>query len=332
MISVLALAVCATATVPAMADSTLPHTATDTPVSATPAPVPAPASARTSRPSGIVNYLSPDTVTLSAKELHSLAITKDYAGGGPSPFIRDGKLTYTYGAGGVPTIIAAPMQVVDVELEPGETVNEIVVGDSARWLVETGTAGASTAGATATSSTHLFVKPLDTGLESSAVVTTDRRVYHLRLISKPKDFTPYVGFVYMADLKRQVAAQKADEAKKERWQSTTTANGSPTDLAHLNFSYGIKGDTPWKPERVYDDGKKTYIQFPPSVGTGEMPALLVKKGKKDVLVNYRVKGRVMEVDGLFETIALVVGVNGGLFNTGFGGEKQQLVEITRIRG
>jgi LytS/YehU family sensor histidine kinase len=56
---------------------------------------------------------------------------------------------------------------------------------------------------------------------------------------------------------------------------------------------------------------------------------MVKKGKKDQLVNYRVKGRVMEVDGLFETIALVVGVNGGLFNSGLGGEKQQVVEITR---
>ena len=286
------------------------------------------------------NYLSPDTVSLSEKEMQGLEITKDFVKSGPKPFLANGKLTYVFGAGGVPAIIAAPMQVVDIELEPGETVNEIVIGDAARWLVETGTAGTGTAGtSTAGTSTtragtvgnvtHLFVKPLDTGLESSAVVTTDRRVYHLRLLSKPKDFTPYVGFVYLADLKEQLAVQKSDEARKKKWQSTSDAGGLATDLSKLNFDYDMKGETPWKPERVFDDGRKTYIQFPPSVRSGEMPALLVKKGRKDVLVNYRVKGRVMEVDGMFETIALVVGVNGGVFNTGIGGEKQQIVEITR---
>ena len=288
----------------------------------------APAEAATSP--GASNYLSPDTVPLSDKELQSLELTQDYLKNGPRPFLLDGKLTYVFGAGGVPSIIAAPMQVVDIELQPGESVNEIVIGDAARWLVETGMAGTGATGAgTAGNTTHLFVKPLDTGLESSAVVTTDRRVYHLRLLSKPKDFTPYVGFVYMADLKEQLAAQKSDEARKKKWQTTTDAGGVAADLSKLNFDYDIEGEAPWKPERVFDDGRKTYIQFPPSVSTGEMPALLVKKGRKDVLVNYRVKGRVMEVDGMFETIALVVGVNGGVFNTGIGGEKQRIVEITR---
>ena len=287
------------------------------------------ATAEAATSQGTNNYLSPDTVPLSDNELQALEITKDSVKSGPRPFLSGGRLTYVFGAGGVPAIIAAPMQVVDIELEPGEAVNEIVIGDAARWLVETGIAGAGMAGtSTAGNVAHLFIKPLDTGLESSAVVTTDRRVYHLRLLSKPKDFTPYVGFVYLSDLKAQLASQKSDEARKKKWQSTTDAGGLAADLSKLNFDYDMKGETPWKPERVFDDGRKTYIQFPPSVSTGEMPALLVKKGRKDVL-NYRVKGRVMEVDGMFETIALVVGVNGGLFNSGIGGEKQQIVEITR---
>ncbi|HBT96967.1 MAG TPA: P-type conjugative transfer protein TrbG [Desulfobulbaceae bacterium] len=231
-----------------------------------------------------------------------------------------GKLVYIYGAGGMPTIIAAPMRITDIELEPGEEVNEIVAGDNARWLIDKGAAG---------NTTHIFIKPLDVGLESSAVITIDRRVYHLRLVSKPKEHTPYVGFVYSDDLRKQLAAHQADDAKKKKWQSTADAGGAAASLASLNFDYEITGDAPWKPERVFDDGKKTYLQLPPEVSTGEMPVLLVKKGRKDVLVNYRVKGRVMEVDGLFETIALVVGINGGLFNTGFGGERQQIVEVTR---
>ena len=260
-------------------------------------------------------YLSPDTVPLSAKEKRVLDLVRQWSGKGKSgnttSFMQGGQLVYVHGAdGGIPVVIAAPLQVVDVELEPGEMVNEIVVGDSARWQVESGSAGAST---------HLFIKPIDVGLESSAVVTTDRRVYHLRLVSRKNDYTPYVGFVYADDLRRQVAANQAQQQRQQKWKSTEDQGGATTDLSKLNFAYDVSGSAPWKPERVYDDGRKMYIQLPSSTGSGEMPALLVKKGQKDVLVNYRVKGLTMEVDGLFPHLALVVGV----------GRSQELVEIRK---
>ncbi|MGD9950253.1 MAG: TrbG/VirB9 family P-type conjugative transfer protein, partial [Desulfobulbus sp.] len=91
------------------------------------------------------------------------------------------------------------------------------------------------------------------------------------------------------------------------------------DLAQLNFNYEVEGKVPWKPERVYDDGLKTYIKLPRSTRSGEMPALLVRKGGTDVLVNYRVQDETMIVDGLFSTIALVTGVGGD----------QESVEIRR---
>lgn len=260
-------------------------------------------------------YLSPDTVPLTAKEKRVLDLVRQWSGtgkgGARSSFMQGGQLVYVHGAdGGIPVVIAAPLQVVDVELEPGEMVNEIVVGDSARWQVESGTAGAST---------HLFIKPVDVGLESSAVVTTDRRVYHLRLVSRKNDFTPYIGFVYADDLRRQVAANQAQQQRQQKWKSTADQSGAVTDLSKLNFEYDVSGSAAWKPERVYDDGRKMYIQLPSSTGSGEMPALLVKKGQKDVLVNYRVKGLTMEVDGLFPHLALVVGV----------GNAQELVEICK---
>ncbi|MGI6656294.1 MAG: P-type conjugative transfer protein TrbG [Desulfobulbus sp.] len=260
-------------------------------------------------PAMAAEYLSPETTPLTAKERRVLGLIHTWSGAGSQAYMQGGKLVYVHGAaGGIPTIIAAPLQVVDVELEPGELVNEIVVGDSARWQVESGSAG---------SSTHLFIKPIDVGLESSAVVTTDRRVYHLRLISRKTDFTPYVGFIYSDDLRRQVAARKKESQRSAQWQSTTDDAGKAVDLAALNFGYEVKGKAPWRPERVYDDGRKMYIQLPASSRTGEMPALMVKKGAKDVLVNYRVRSGTMEVDGLFSHLALVVGV----------GRDQELVSI-----
>ena len=71
--------------------------------------------------------------------------------------------------------------------------------------------------------------------------------------------------------------------------------------------------------QVYDDGRQTIIRLPAGAATNEMPVLLVRKSGSDVLVNYRVKGQAMVVDGLFEKVVLVVGV----------GNDQESVEITR---
>jgi len=196
------------------------------------------------------------------------------------------------------------MQVCDVELQAGETVNEIVVGDSARWLVASGSAGNGP-----NSTVHLFIKPVDAGLESSAVITTDRRVYHLRLVSQRTGHTPYVGFLYSDDMRQQTAQKKAKEAKAQEWASTSL-DGKSVDLSTLNFNYEVKGEASWKPARVYDDGQQTFIRLPEKSRSGEMPVLLVRKGGKDVLVNYRIKDQVMIVDGIFERIALVLGVGG----------------------
>ena len=251
-----------------------------------------------------IDYLNPKTVPLTDKEKKALRLSGSWSRQGVEPVLTGGgKVVYVHGAS-LPTIVAAPMQVCDVELQAGETVHEIVVGDSSRWMVDSGTAG-SGAGATA----HLFIKPVDSGLESSAVVTTDRRVYHLRLVSQRSGHTPYVGFLYSESLKQQAAWKQAREAKEREWGSTTV-DGTATDLSALNFNYEVKGKAKWKPERVYDDGRQTFIRLPEKSASGEMPVLLVRKGKQDVLVNYRVKDSAMIVDGLFDRIALIIGVGG----------------------
>ncbi|MDR3631437.1 MAG: P-type conjugative transfer protein TrbG [Desulfocapsaceae bacterium] len=260
-------------------------------------------------PHSVTEYLDKTEVPLTEKEKKTLLLSGQWSSD-IQPYISSGgKLVYVHGAS-VPTIIAAPMQVCDVEFEPGEKINEIVVGDSARWMVESGMAGAAT---------HIFIKPVDAGLESSAIITTDRRVYHLRLISQRTGYTPYVGFVYNDDLKRMAKQEKEEKEKDREWQSTSDAEGHAVDLSKLNFNYSVDGSTSWKPDRVYDDGQKTYIRLPQSAKNGDMPVLLIRKGKKDLLVNYRVKHLTMMVDGLFDTIALIDGV----------GSDQESVEIRR---
>ena len=253
------------------------------------------------------DFLSNDSVPLTKKERNALNLTREWSRRGPAPVLSNsGRLTYVHGAT-LPTILASPMQVCDVELQAGEKVNEVIVGDSARWMVETGTAG---------DTVHLFIKPVDAGLETTAVVTTDRRVYHLRLVSQRTGHTPYVGFVYADAMKVQLAEKKAAK-EQEAYRNTARIDGKDVDISGLNFNYDVKGKASWKPERVFDDGQKIYIHLPRK--TSEMPVLLARKRGENIMVNYRVDGKTLEVDGIFDEIALLLGV----------GSKREEIRIVR---
>jgi type IV secretion system protein VirB9 len=243
---------------------------------------------------------------LTPKEVEALRLAQEFDGRPLKPIQGPGgKILYVFGSS-MPTIIGSPMRISDIELEAGEAVNDVYVGDSARWLVESGTSGNGI--------THIFVKPIDIGLETSLVVTTNKRVYHLQLISREAGYTPYIGFLYQSQLQPVLKR----EAQEKEWR-TALVDGQPVDMSNLNFHYTIKGKASWKPVMVYDDGLKLYIRLPESARRGEVPALLVQQGKENTLVNYRLKYNTFEVDGLFDHVILITGV----------GRKQQKIDITR---
>jgi type IV secretion system protein VirB9 len=255
----------------------------------------------------INNDASFEQKPLSTKEEEALRLSLEFNSRPLKPIQgNDGKIMYVYGSS-LPTIIGSPMKISDIELENGESVNEILIGDSARWLVESGSSGNGIA--------HIFIKPADIGLETSLVVTTNKRVYHMQLISREAGFTPYVGFLYASQLEPIIKR----EAKEKEWRTALVDGGQPVDMSNLNFSYKVKGKASWKPVMVYDDGFKMYIRLPESAVKSEVPALLVKQGKQNTLVNYRLKYNTFEVDGIFDVVILITGV----------GSKQDMVEITR---
>lgn len=255
-------------------------------------------------------------IPLSPREKKALSLVHSHAAQGPAPF-RDGsgRLVFVHGAS-VPTIVAAPLNVCDVELQPGEVLHEVVVGDSARWLMDVARAGSNGDGESET--VHLLVKPVDAGLETSAVVTTSQRVYHLRLVSQRQEdggFLPYVGFAYRDDHIRRFAEQKAREEKQRQWQTTPAG----ADLGSLHFGYEVRGKASWNPAQVYDDGRQTFIRLPEATASADIPVLLVREADADVLVNYRIKDRTFIIDGVFPRVVLVSGV----------GSQQKKVEIRR---
>jgi type IV secretion system protein VirB9 len=121
-----------------------------------------------------------------------------------------------------------------------------------------------------------------------------------------------LSWTYPADALVALHRQQADAEAKE-----PVASGLAID--NLNFGYAISGDDPaWRPLRVFDDGRQTFIEFPASIAVGEAPPLFVIGDKGDAeLVNYRMSGHFYIVDRLFAAAELRLG-----------GKKQAIVKIT----
>lgn len=242
-----------------------------------------------------------------------MAIAKRWQDGGPTAIApvagSDGTIRYVYGTT-QPSIVCAVLQVCDVELQAGEQVNSINLGDSARWLVEPAITGSGPSEVQ-----HLIIKPQDVGLETSLVVTTNRRTYHFLLRSHRTQFMPRVAFSYPEDAQAKWEALRTREVK-ERREATIPQTGEY--MGDLNFDYTVTGEAGWKPVRVYNDGRKTIIQMASAIAQTEAPSLLVvrKEGgvftdEETVLVNYRVQNDRYIVDSVFDRAILIAGVGSG---------------------
>jgi P-type conjugative transfer protein TrbG len=228
---------------------------------------------------------------------------------------KDGRVLYTYGAG-LPTVVCAPLRVCVVELEPGEKlIGEPHIGDAIRWIIAPAGSGQ------ADSVTPMIVlKPKQAGLDTNLLLTTDRRAYYLRLISKPEEYLARVAFAYPEDEVRKWQVHLAREEQRRKAERDAVQLSPVESLENLYFDYRIDSVDPYiRPVRVVDDGRKTFIQMTPDAAHREAPVMVVVGPEGPEMVNYRVKGDMYIVDRLFERGALILGV----------GKKAQRAEIIR---
>lgn len=263
-------------------------------------------------------YFSKKSIELTSQERAAIDIGRKWQTGMATSkpvAASDGSIRFVYGSGQT-QILCAVLQVCDVALQPGEQVNNLNVGDP-RFTVEPAITDVGAA-----QRLHLLIKPLDVGLDTSLVVTTDRRTYHFRLRSSREEFMPYVSFTYPEEAQAKWDAIRVREART-RHDNTIPQTGEY--LGDLHFNYSVSGCARWRPARVYNDGVKTIIEMNRGMNQSEAPALLVLRHqglfKKDetVMVNYRVQNNRYIVDAVFDKAMLIVGV----------GRNQERVTITR---
>ena len=221
---------------------------------------------------------------------------------------------YPFDDGALYQVYAAPGEITDIALEPGEQLagtGPVAAGDTVRWII-----GDTESGAGPAKRVHILVKPTRPDLVTNLVINTDRRTYHVELHSEQKTYMASVSWSYPQD---QLFALRQHNAGADG--GATVATG--VDIDALNFRYRIEGDNPpWRPLRAFDDGRQVFIEFPSGISQGEMPPLWIIGAEGDgQLVNYRVHGNHMIVDRLFAAAELKLG-----------GEHQQVVRIVRADG
>lgn len=226
---------------------------------------------------------------------------------------------YPYAEGALFQVYTSPGHVTNIMLQEGEELagpGPVASGDTVRWIV-----GDTLSGSGPTRRVHILVKPTRADISTNLVINTNRRTYHLELSATTSAYMAAVSWTYPQDA---LIALRSAAVEAER--AAPVAAG--IDFSALNFDYRLSGDRPpWRPVRVFDDGRQVFVEFPASIATSDMPPLFVIGPDRSAeLVNYRVQGRYMVIDRLFDKAELRLGA-------GIGARHVSIVrEGTRRRG
>jgi P-type conjugative transfer protein TrbG len=226
-------------------------------------------------------------------------------------------LFYDYEAGRLYEVQTSPHFLTAIMLRPGEKLLAKAAGDTVRWVL-----GETAEGAGPNQQVVVLLKPIRGGLRTNVVLTTDQRTYLIEASSREGGtYTSAVSWNYPQEQLAAALATQAAEAA--RAQSVVATPALAIDQLHFGYRVEpVHGKPPrWQPLRAFDDGTKTYIQFPINMAPTEAPPLfLVGPGNKAELVNYRFLNGYYVVDRLIDVAELRIGE-----------KPQTIVRITRTK-
>lgn len=169
-----------------------------------------------------------------------------------------------------------------IEFKDDEKIATISMGDTVGWQAVPDQ-----------SKRYLFIKPLEPNASTNMNVVTSKRVYNFMLHgAAPGDTRKAIiklRFTYPEDdADARLVARAQDDVKSPNLKAALA------DPSKLNYGYDYKGSIQNKPTRVFDDGVKTFFQFPVN---WENPAIFaVKSDGTETLINYRREADFIVVD------------------------------------
>lgn len=224
-----------------------------------------------------------------------------YLKSGKAPnIVSKAYVNFAYSPDQAPIINTIPLQETVVSLEPGEKFANISTGDPSRWSYAVATSGQG-----GLLQQHILIKPSAPSLSTNMVITTNKRMYNLRLVS---------GSNPDSSSMRTVRFWYPDEMQAGI-ENTSDSASPAVDVAlnQLNFDYRLSNTRGrslpvWAPTRIFDDGTHTYIEFPTTIASTDMPVLFVLRDQINELVNYRYQSPYFVVDKVFKQAVMILGV------------------------
>jgi type IV secretion system protein VirB9 len=172
-----------------------------------------------------------------------------------------------------------------------EMIENVAIGDSQAWQVTPNKRA-----------NLLFVKPLADRAATNMTVITNRYTYLFDLVANPNARTPLymLTFTYPVELQpveeedSELASANAAEGPNSVELAAANDDYAVLDPATRNFDWATSGNTALLPERIYDDGSATFIEW----AAGQpMPAILVKDHEgTEGPVNFAVRGDMIVLD------------------------------------
>jgi type IV secretion system protein VirB9 len=220
---------------------------------------------------------------------------------------------YEYAPGTTYVIPVAINMPLDIMLEAGEQLRNLVGGDRTPtegqtevWQVKEGASGS---GETARS--HVFVTVTTAGRTNGVVLTTTRRSYLLTLKSVGRSPVRVVRWTYPPETTPPLQATEPGLLP------------DPETPVKYHVGYTLASTHPqppvWLPKAVVDSGTKTYILFPELALFDTVPVVREIGPNGPQLVNARQFLNVVILDKLVSRLELRVGL----------GEQAEVVTVTR---
>jgi len=177
--------------------------------------------------------------------------------------------TVAYADGQTVVLEASPGFQLTVELDPREQIKSAAAGDGASWHVSA-----------PRQANQFFVRPNLGASPTNLTVVTNRRSYYFLLVAIPQMTSSSPLSVRFSYQPQEVTAQQPQAQAKR-----------------ISGSYRVRGAAPIRPSLIWDDGEKTFLDWPEGV---EAPAIFaIDSSGTESLVNVYYRDGRFVIDAIY---------------------------------
>ena len=202
------------------------------------------------------------------------------ANAGTNPIVTDSRIrTFVYGENEVFRLFTNYGYQSNIEFGKNELVETISIGDTSAWQL-------TPAG------NRLFVRAMERKAHTNMTVITNKRVYQFEVFAGDKEDE---NLMYVVRFYYPESEFDSDVASATSYGQIANAMKTPKNpVEDYNFDYLLTGSQDISPLKVFDDGEKTYFQFPDN--NLVVPTIRIVDDTIKTDLEYRVVGEFVVVD------------------------------------